>query len=62
MSLEGIFKRYIVTAYNIEGGAFRYMAETEEDAQNQAAIFSDMGLDRVSSRGVLWDTRTNSIV
>lgn len=60
--MSGIFKRYFVTAYNLDGGAFRYMAETEEDAQNQAAIFADMGLDRVSSRSVLWDTRRNCIV
>ena len=62
MAVQGIFKRYIVTAYNIDGGAFRYMAETEEDAQNTVAIFTDMGLDRVSSRSVLWDTRKNCIV
>ena len=60
--MTGIFKRYIVTAYNHDGGAYRYMSETEEDAQNQAAIFTDMGLDRVSSRSVLWDTRKNCIV
>ena len=59
--MSGVFKRYIVTAFNIEGGAFRYMAETEGDAQRQAAIFSDMGLVRVSSRAVLWDTRKNCI-
>ena len=51
--MTGIFKRYIVTAYNHDGGAYRYMSETEEDAQKQAAIFADMGLDRVSSRSVL---------
>lgn len=60
--MTGIFKRYIVTAYSIDGNAFRYMSETEEDARNQAAIFADMGLDRVSSRSVLWDTRKNCIV
>ena len=60
--MSGIFKRYIVTAYNVEGGAFRYMAESEEDARRQLAIFSDMGLDRVSSRSVLWDTSKNCIV
>ena len=60
--MSGIFKRYIVTAYNAEGGAYRYMAESEEGAQRQAAIFSDVGLDRVSSREVLWDTRKNCIV
>ena len=60
--MHGIFKRYIVTAYNLDGGAFRYMAESEDDASRQAAIFSDMGLDRVSSRAVLWDTRKNCIV
>lgn len=60
--MAGIFKRHIVTAYNAEGSAYRYMAETSEDAQNQAAIFTDMGLDRVSTREVLWDTRKNCIV
>ena len=60
--MAGIFKRYIVTAYNHDGDAYRYMSETEEDAQNQATIFADMGLDRVSSRSVLWDTRKNCIV
>ena len=60
--MTGIFKRYIVTAYNHDGGAYRYMSETEEDAQNQAAIFAGMGLDRVSSRSVLWDTRRDCIV
>lgn len=60
--MTGIFKHYIVTAYNTDGNAFRYMAETEEDAQNQSAIFTDMGLDRVSSRSVLWDTRKNRVV
>lgn len=60
--MTGIFKRYIVTAYNTDGGAYRYMAETEDDAQRQSAIFADMGLDRVSSRSVLWDTRKNCIV
>lgn len=60
--MTGIFKRYIVTAYNIDGNAYRYVAETEEDTRNQAAIFADMGLDRVSSRSVLWDTRKNRVV
>ena len=60
--MTGIFKRYIVTAYNTDGGAYSYMSETEEDAQNQAAIFAGMGLDRVSSRSVLWDTRRDCIV
>lgn len=60
--MAGIFKRYIVTAYDTDGGAYRYMSDTEEDAQNQAAIFADMGLDRVSSRSVMWDTRKNCIV
>ena len=60
--MTGIFKRYIVTAYNHDGGAYRYMSETEDDAQRQATIFTDMGLDRVSSRSVLWDTRKNRIV
>lgn len=61
-TLTGIVKRYIVTAYNLAGDAYRYMSETEEDAQNQVAIFTDMGLDRVSSRSVLWDTRKNRVV
>lgn len=60
--MSGIFKRYMVTAYNLAGDAYRYMAETEEDANRQAGIFAEMGLDRVSTRGVLWDTRKNCIV
>lgn len=61
-TMTGIFKRYIVTAYNIDGIAYRYMAETVEDARRQSTIFTDMGLNRVSSRSVLWDTRKNCIV
>ena len=53
-------QKYIVTAYNNEGSAYRYMAATEEDAQNQTAIFTNMGFDRVSSRSILWDANTNS--
>lgn len=60
--MSGIFKRYMVTAYNLAGEAYRYMAETEEDAERQAGIFADMGLDRVSSRGVLFDTKKGVIV
>lgn len=60
--MDGIFKRWIVTAYNSNGGAYRYMAETETDAQNNMAIFLDMNLENVSLRSVLWDTRKNAIV
>ena len=60
--MTGIFKRWIVTAHNDDGQAYRYMAETESDANNQRDIFADMKLDRVSVRPVLWDTRKNSIV
>lgn len=62
MTLEGIFKRWIVTAYNNDGQAYRYMAETEADANKQRDIFSVMNLSRVNVRPVLWDTRKGCIV
>lgn len=62
MSLQGIFKRWIVTAYNDDGQAYRYVAETETDANNQRGIFADMNLNRVNVRPVLWDTRKGCIV
>lgn len=60
--MQGIFKRWIVTAYNDDGQAYRYMSDNEADADNQHAVFTDMGLSRVSTRSVLWDTRKNTIV
>ena len=60
--MQGIFKRWIVTAYNDDGQAYRYMADNEPDAQKTSAIFADMNLHRVSVRAVLWDTRKNAIV
>ena len=62
MSLQGIFKRWIVTAYNVDGQAYRYMAETEADANKQRDIFAGMNLDRVNVRPVLWDTQKGCIV
>lgn len=60
--MQGTFKRWIVTAYNDEGQAYRYMADNELDAKKQGTIFADMNLNRVSVRAVLWDTRKNAIV
>lgn len=60
--MQGIFKRWIVTAYNDDGQAYRYMAENETDAQKTSDIFTDMKLDHVSVRAVLWDTRKGVIV
>jgi len=60
--LPGIHKRWIVTAYNEEGQAYRYMADNEPDAQKTSDIFSDMNLSRVSVRSVLWDNRKGVIV
>lgn len=62
MFIKGVHKRHIVTAYREDGGVYRYMAETMEDAQSQERIFSDMGLTRVSIRSVIWDTHRNVIV
>lgn len=60
--MQGIHKRWIVTAYNDDGQAYRYMAENETDAQKTSDIFTDMKLDRVSVRAVLWDNRKGVIV
>lgn len=60
--MTGVLKRWIVTAYNEAGGAFRYMAETISDAENTAKMYEEMNLSRVSVRSVLWDTRKNAIV
>lgn len=60
--MQGIFKRWIVTAYNAEGQAYRYMSDNEADAITQRDIFIGMGLSRVSVREVLWDTRKSAIV
>lgn len=60
--MQGVFKRWIVTAYNAEGQAYRYMSDNESDAQKTRDIFADMNLERVSVRAVLWDTRKNAIV
>lgn len=60
--MQGIFKRWIVTAYNDDGQAYRYMADNEADAQKTSAIFTEMDLSRVNVRAVLWDTRKNAIV
>ena len=62
MELKGIHKRWIVTAYNSDGNAYRYMAESESDATRQVGIFADMGLSRCSKREVLWDNRKSAIV
>lgn len=62
MGIQGIFPRHIVTAFNADGQAYRYMAETEADAERQASIFADMGLHGATVRRVLWDTRKGVIV
>lgn len=59
--MASIFKRYIVTAHS-DNGPFRYVAETQEDANSQADIFSAMGLYNVTVRGVLMDIETGNIV
>lgn len=59
--MQGIFKRWIVTAHS-EHGPYRYMAEDEADAYNTARIYAEVGLDRISVRSVLWDTRKGVIV
>lgn len=60
--LPGIHERFIVTAYNNDGGAFRYMSASKADADNTASIYRDMSLVDISVRRVLWDNRSNSIV
>lgn len=54
-------ERWIVTAWNADGGAYRYLAESRENADQQGAIFADMGLSRVSVRRVLMDARGNIV-
>lgn len=60
--MAGIFKRWIVTAYNEDGQAYRYMSDSEFDANKQRGIFIDLGLSHVSVRPVLWDDRKGVIV
>ena len=59
--LPGIYKRWIVTAYNNDGQAYRYMATNDPDARQTEWVYTDMGLHSVTVRCVLWDNRKNAI-
>lgn len=54
-------QRWIVTAWDSNGGAYRFVADSSEGAERQRVIFNEIGLERVSVRRVLMDKRGNIV-
>lgn len=54
-------QRWIVTAWDSDGGAYRFVADSPEGAERQRAIFEEIGLERMSVRRVLMDKRGNIV-